>query len=151
MRVWRISNYETLDGAGGLRAPGRWHTRGARVVYCAPNPATALLEVLVHAEIDLEDVPKSFRYLEIEIPDDVMVEQLDTSTLPGDWTSRVAATRTAGDEWLRSRRSPVLAVPSVIVPETCNYLINPEHPGAAGIAIVRAYAHPLDSRLRQSI
>ena len=48
--LWRISNQGTLDGFGGLRAPGRWSLRGSPVVYCAPDPATALLETLVHLE-----------------------------------------------------------------------------------------------------
>jgi len=59
--LWRVSNHISLDGAGGLSAPGRWHTAGQRIVYCAPNPATALLEALVHAKIDFEDVPVNFR------------------------------------------------------------------------------------------
>jgi RES domain-containing protein len=116
-------------------------------VYCAPNPATALLEVLVHAEIDLDDVPASYRYLEIEVPDAVPVDILDTRALPPNWASNAAATRASGDEWLESRRTAVLAVPSVIVPETRNYLINPEHPGAAAIQIIRTYTHPFDPRL----
>jgi RES domain-containing protein len=44
-----------VDGRGGLQASGRWHTCGQRIVYCAPDPATALLEILVHAEIDFRD------------------------------------------------------------------------------------------------
>ncbi|SPF53511.1 RES domain protein (fragment) [Candidatus Sulfopaludibacter sp. SbA4] len=68
MILWRISNYSTPDGAGGLSAPGRWHLRGRRIVHCAPNPATALLEVLVHTRVDVDDVPANFRYLEIDAP-----------------------------------------------------------------------------------
>jgi RES domain-containing protein len=59
----------------------------------------------------------------------------------------VAATQTAGDEWFESRRSAVLGVPSVIVPETRNFLINPEHVDAAQIKVVRSYLHPFDARL----
>lgn len=117
------------------------------MVYCAPNPATALLEVLVHAEMDLEDVPASFRYLEIDIPDTIAVESLDQGSLPAGWASQPVVTRAAGTEWLESRRTAVLAVPSVVVPETRNFLLNPEHPDAAGIRIVRAYTHPFDPRL----
>jgi len=145
--VWRISNHETLDGSGGLRASGRWHTRGRRIVYCAPNPAAALLEVLVHAEIDLEDLPASYRYLEIEIPAATPRETLDPAALPSGWQSRLDLTRAAGDAWLDSLRTPVLIVPSVIVPETGNVLLNPSHPEAAGVSIRRVHTHPLDPRL----
>jgi RES domain-containing protein len=47
MLVWRVGNYATLDGVGGLFASGRWHSRGHPVVYCAENAAIALLETLV--------------------------------------------------------------------------------------------------------
>ena len=57
MRLWRISNHASLTGEGGLYASGRWHTRGQRVVYLADHPASALLEVMVHLEIDAEDLP----------------------------------------------------------------------------------------------
>jgi RES domain-containing protein len=64
--LWRISDYPELDGAGGLLVSGRWHTQGSRVVYCAPNPASALVEVLVHLEVDSSDLMDPLSYLEIE-------------------------------------------------------------------------------------
>jgi len=54
--LWRISDHPKLNGAGGLVVPGRWHTQGWRVAYCAPNPATSLVEVLVHIEVDSDDL-----------------------------------------------------------------------------------------------
>jgi RES domain-containing protein len=57
--LWRISNHALLAGDGGLRVSGRWHTRGKRVVYCAENPAAALLEILVHFEIEIGDLPRT--------------------------------------------------------------------------------------------
>src|SRR5580658_6970894 len=65
--LWRISGHR-LDGAGGLVAAGRWHTQGSRIVYCSPNPATALVEVLVHLEVEVSDLPDRLQYLEIEAP-----------------------------------------------------------------------------------
>ncbi len=147
MTLWRITNHASLDGGGGLRAHGRWHTRGQRVVYCAPNPATALLEVLVHAEIDVEDIPVTFRYLEIEAPDPAVVETVDSNALGQAWQADLETTRGAGDEWLRSGRKAMLRVPSVIVPATWNILINPEHPDSAKIRIVRVHAQGVDGRL----
>jgi RES domain len=58
MILWRVSNYANLDGASGLHLSGRWHTRGHQAIYCTLNPPTALLETLVHIEIDVEDRPK---------------------------------------------------------------------------------------------
>jgi RES domain-containing protein len=145
--VWRISNHPTLDGTGGLRASGRWHTRGRRIVYCAPNPATALLEILVHAEIDLEDLPVTYKYLEIDVPESVSREVLDPSALGAGWSARFEDTRTIGEEWLQSRRTALLLVPSAIVPVTTNIVLNPAHPAAAGFKIVRTHMQRMDPRL----
>lgn len=147
MILWRISNHVNLDGSGGLRAPGRWHTRGRRIVYCAPNPATALLEVLVHAEIDVEDIPVSLRYLEIDAPDSISIETINVEALPGNWRSNQETTRSTGDEWLLSGRTALLHVPSVIVPMTWNVLVNPRHPGSLQLRIVHTYEHGIDPRL----
>jgi len=142
--LWRISNHATLDGAGGLRAAGRWHTRGARIVYCAPNPAAALLEILVHAEMEIEGIPVAYRWLEIDAPDSVATETAD----PGPaWRGQPAATRRLGGQWLAASRSALLRVPSAIVPETWNVLINPLHAGAARIRVVRVHEQTIDRRL----
>jgi RES domain-containing protein len=145
--LWRISDHSTLDGGGGLSLSGRWHTAGQRIVYCAPNPATALLEVLVHAEIDIDDVPVDFRYLEIETPEAVAGEDLDSSALAESWRMDLPATRRAGDQWLQSNRTALLRVPSVIVPATWNVLINPRHADSARIRVRRTLSHGLDTRL----
>lgn len=147
MILWRISDHTTLDGVGGLSLSGRWHSAGQRIVYCAPNPATALLEVLVHTEIDFDDVPVNLRYLEIDAPDALAVEDLDASALPQSWRVDLLATRRAGDQWLQSNRTALLRVPSVIVPATWNVLINPRHPDSAQIRVSRTLSHGLDPRL----
>jgi RES domain-containing protein len=131
-----------------LRASGRWHSRGRRVVYCSPNPATALLEVLEHAEIDLEDVPVNFRYLEIEAPDRTSMEVVSGHVLERNWADDLQLTRGVGDEWLSSTRTALLKVPSTIVPATWNLLVNPRHADAGRIRIAHTYEHPLDTRLQ---
>jgi RES domain-containing protein len=145
--LWRISNHSKLDGDGGLRAPGRWHTRGRRIVYGAPNPATALLEVLVHATIGLEDIPVKFRYLEIEAADSVSMDSVAAGTLGRNWRTELETTRRFGDEWLYSGRTALLRVPSVIAPATWNVLINPRHPDSGQIRIVHIHQDPIDVRL----
>jgi len=95
--VWRVSNHVTLDGGGGLRASHRWHTRGRRIVYCAPNPATSLLEILVHNEVDVQDLPRTYQFLEIDLPDSVSFETLDLNSLPRNWRSNGEITRKRGE------------------------------------------------------
>ncbi len=147
MILWRVSNYASLDGIGGLYASGRWHTRGRPVVYCSQNPATALLETLVHLEIDAEDRPERFRVLKIEVPDEVSRETAEVSSLPEAWMADVIATRGVGDRWLRERRTALLEVPSVLVPETWNVLMNPLHAETAQLSVVAVYDQAFDVRL----
>ncbi len=145
--LWRVSNHATLDGVGGLRAPGRWHTRGKPIVYCAGSAAAALLETLVHAEIDAEDIPAAFRYLEIEVTDSTAVETIQPADLGSSWRTRIEHTRRTGDDWLQSGRTAILRVPSVIAPETWNFLINPTHSESAAIRIAKVHRYVVDRRL----
>ena len=147
MILWRISNHLSLAGDGALRTPGRWHTRGRRVVYCAQSPAAALLEILVHFEIDIQDLPVRYRLLKIEAPDDVQVEHVAVDHLSTDWPERTELTRALGDGWLTKGSTALLSVPSAIVPETFNLLLNPAHQDAKRIAIVQAGEHAIDPRL----
>lgn len=85
MTLWRISDHLELNGAGGLWCSGRWHTQGKRVVYCALNPATCLLEILVHMELGPADVPEPLTYLEIEAPDTLAAHTVETASLGTGW------------------------------------------------------------------
>ena len=130
-----------------MRTPGRWHTRGRRVVYCAQSPAAALLEILVHFEIDIQDLPVRYRLLKIEVPDDVHVERVSHGQLAADWPDKTEVTRALGDDWLAKDSAAPLSVPSAIVPETFNVLLNPAHQDAKRIVIVQAGEHAIDPRL----
>ena len=81
-RLWRISNYHSLNGKGGLKYPGRWHNAGLPVVYLAESPAGALLETLVHLMVDPEDIPDEFQLLAVEIPDAMPIEDLANPPAP---------------------------------------------------------------------
>ena len=146
VQLWRVSRYPALDGVGGLYAEGRWHTRGQPIVYCAPNSGTALIEWIVHLELSPEVIPERIPYLIVDLPDDLDLER-HAAVLPEDWKANVAVTRDIGDEWLASRRTAALLVPSAVVPETINVLINPLHPDAARITVVRNFEDPFDPRL----
>jgi RES domain-containing protein len=145
--LWRISNHVSLTGEGGLRASGRWHSRGRRVVYVAQSAAAALLEILVHFEIEIRDLPVRYRLLKIDVPDDVQVARVPASALPRDWAERPEVTRAIGDAWIASTSTALLTVPSALVPETFNVLLNPAHPEAARIVVLHATEHVIDPRL----
>lgn len=147
MILWRVSNYPNLDGEGGLYVSGRWHTKGHPVVYCTLNPATALLETLVHMEIDTEDRPERFQVLRIEGPDTLSLVEMEPDALPPSWVEDIALTQNVGDGWLSETRSLLLKVPSVLVPETWNILVNPRHGEANLLRVTMRYEHPFDVRL----
>jgi RES domain-containing protein len=145
--LWRISNHPSLAGDGALRTPGRWHSRGRRVVYCAQSPAAALLEILVHFEIDIQDLPVRYRLLKMEAPDDVQVERVSVDDLPANWPQKTEVTRELGERWLVKGSAALLSVPSAIVPETFNILLNPAHQDAKRIVVVQTGEHAIDPRL----
>ena len=147
MILWRVSNYQSLDGVGGLYVSGRWHTKGHPVVYCTLNPATALLETLVHIEIDSEDRPERFQVLRLEGPESLSIEKVEAGSLSPNWAEDMNATQAIGDRWLSEKRSLLLQVPSVLVPETWNVLVNPLHIEINLLKIIAMYEHPFDSRL----
>jgi RES domain-containing protein len=145
--LWRISNYATLDGSGGLHVSGRWHPKGRPVLYCSEHPAAALLETLARLEIDGEDRPTWFRLLKIVAPEAISRHKLEIETLPAGWASNVGITQELGNAWLSSGSGCLLEVPSVLVPETWNFVVNADHPDAGLLVIQRTYEHALDSRL----
>lgn len=148
MILWRISNHLDLSGAGGFRAAARWHHDGAPIVYTASSPASALLEVMVHLELnDLTQLPDAYQLLKIDVPDGLVIRELGEADLVADWQISLETTRTLGDRWLRGFASALLAVPSAIVPYTQNYLLNPAHPDARKIEITSHGSYPFDFRL----
>lgn len=115
---------EAFSGQGGILGNGRWHTRGQRVVYTAETISLAMAEALVHLQRS-ENVAPFCRW-SIDVPE----AAIDTAhPLPANWARDQRLTRALGDSWLASKRSAALRVPSALVPEESNVLLNPAHPG----------------------
>ncbi len=139
MRSFRLCRTAdpAYDGEGARRAGGRWNSKGTRVLYMSENRALAVLEILVHLSAELPD-----KYLlgAAEITDDISFEQLAPEDLPAAWATvdpgSQLATRRLGDEWVVSRRSAVLAVPSVILGNG-NYVLTPAHPDFGRIVFAK--------------
>lgn len=144
MRLWRISNYLELNGAGGFHADGRWHSAGRAIVYTAESSALALLEALVHFE--QAALPADYQLLQMEVEDGVSQEHHPSETVPEESTRSVSW----GNDWLESQRSALLSVPAAVAPFSRNWLINPKHRDAAGIRLVAHGRWPWDKRLFRS-
>ncbi|KVP36943.1 RES family NAD+ phosphorylase [Burkholderia ubonensis] len=150
--LWRISNYADLKGIGGLRAGGRWHFAGQPVVYLAEHPALALLETLVHLEIaSVAQLPNGYQLLRVEVPDSVAVAEIAEHDAPADWRTNRDWTKGAGTEWLQTKPSALLRVPSAVVPHAHNFLLNPLHPAVAEIRVAEILQAPYDSRILRLI
>lgn len=144
MILWRISNHADLRGIGGLKAAGRWHSRGRPVVYLAESQPGALLEVLVHIEVTrVEDLPTHYTLL--KVVGDAPIT--DCPALPDNWVENPAVTRRVGDEWLARGETCLLRIPSAIIPGVWNLLLNPLHAEAGGFRIEEAMRVPFDRRL----
>ncbi len=148
-RLWRLYRAEHgpgLDGIGGTFADGRWHTRGARVVYFGASAAIVVLERLAHTDPDL--LPTDLRLACFELPQTVSAITADEiSALPENWIQDENTTRRIGGEWWRERSSPLLLVPSAILPEEPNYVLNAEHPEAISLHLIQERPFSFDPRL----
>jgi RES domain-containing protein len=139
MLAWRLcrSVFSGLSGDGARIYGGGWNSPGAPVVYLASSAALALLEVRVNLDLPFALLPDDYALATIDLGD-LVIE--DLTDLPVD-------RRAFGDSWLRARRTPVLRVPSIIVPESMNLLLNPAHPEAVHASVVLTRAFSFDRRL----
>jgi RES domain-containing protein len=146
MTLWRISNYSSLSGEGGLEDSARWHHAGHRVVYLADSATSALIEVLVHLELKRRQIPLTFMLLRIPVPGNVAIDEI---ALParGNWKNDIEVSRRIGDAWLLGMTAALGRVPSALAPHTWNYLFNPAHSQAAQIRIAETRRFRVDERL----
>ncbi len=153
--AWRIGtdtpDYEAheLNGIGAEKTGGRWNSKGNAVVYAAPSRALACLETAVH--MDDSGLPLNRYLVEIRIPIAVWKKRVTWSkdTCPVGWDAlpQGRVSLRLGDEWLKGGKSAIALVPSVVVPEECNVLINPKHPDAALLRATKIRKWLYDSRM----
>lgn len=146
MLAWRLASrrYPPLAGEGARLVGGRWNSPGRPLVYASESLALCLAECLVHVTGSL---PKDYATFKIEIPDDG-VEELNLKKLKAGWEHDLAQTRAIGDKWLLAERSLALVVPSAVLPDSRNILLNPQHPGAVRLRVVSQQPFKFDPRLR---
>jgi len=119
------------------------------LVYTAESRALATLEVSVHLDLS-EDLPTDRCYVEIEVPDDITILEVSLEDLPPEWDAKppTLITQTIGDDFVLQNEAAVLKVPSSIVPQEFNYLINPNHPEAKRIKVINISAMNFDPRFQ---
>ena len=127
MRVYRIADgrHPIWDGTGAALLGGRWNSPGRPAIYGSLSSACAMLEILAHAGIGR--IPGTQQIVIAEVPDeDALIEWLEPASLPEGWDAEDSGVaRQLGDDWLASRRSLVLMVPSVVARLEFNAVVNP--------------------------
>jgi RES domain-containing protein len=148
--VKRKYREDLLSGAGGMYADGRWTSRGRPVVYTASSISLAILEFTVHYK--RRGWAPACVLGHVDIPDELRVETVDIIRLPPDWRNPQPSKelREVGDDWLRRSRAAVLRVPSAIVPEENNLLLNPSHPDFGFITVRSVTDFVFDRRLART-
>lgn len=156
MIVYRIEREKyletTLQGLGASMSSGfRWNSLNTRLVYTAQSRALATLEVSVHLDLS-EDLPNDRHYVVIEIPDSLPILEVYLEDLPPNWNSKppITSSQVIGDDFVLFNQAAVLKVPSSIVDEEYNYLLNPNHPDFKTITIVKIHKMLFDSRIKAS-
>lgn len=148
MRIFRLSKatQPPYSGKGAEVFGGRWNSKGTRVLYMSESRALALLEILVHLTTEVPD-----RYVlgGADLPSDLEISNVSESDLSAGWRTELPLqqirTREIGDAWVRTGRTAVLSVPSVIVDER-NFLLNPSHADFRRIAFLVPKPFEFDSR-----
>jgi RES domain-containing protein len=122
-------------------------------VYASSSIGLATLEILVNLE-NVTTLQDKYIAYPLEFTQDLvqyLVPDGDFSRLPEDWaaTPHPLSSKTIGDEWVNRAESPILAVPSAVIPLEVNYVLNPAHPDFSKITIQKGIPYPTDQRLRR--
>ena len=149
MQVWRIcrKKYAAFNGEGSRIAGGRWNRRGTAVVYTSATLSLAVLEYFVN--LPRSAAPPDLVAISADVPADLPLTTLGEGELPRGWRRYPALEELAdiGTRWAEERATPVLAVPSAVVPREKNYLLNPGHPLFAKIRVGKPESLSLDPRM----
>lgn len=149
MIVYRLSKEryaKDLSGRGAERFGGRWNSKGIPMLYLSTSIALCTVEIAVHTPLGI--LPHDFQLTHIKLPPKAVVD-LDVKLLPKDWKSfpHSDSTQQIGDKFIRNSKSLAIKVPSAVVQNEFNVLVNPLHPDVKKIKIVSVEDFGFDERL----
>ncbi|AFL79905.1 hypothetical protein Aeqsu_0392 [Aequorivita sublithincola DSM 14238] len=150
MRIYRITRTQYIDdlsGEGARLYGGRWNRVGDAVVYFAENLSLCLLEIIVH--VDYAGIPLDYSFIEVEIPDSTIKIIQSIDFIESKWSSEEAVNKlqTLGSSWLKKKESLAMKVPSAVMHQDNNILVNPSHKDFAKLKIIRTGKMDFDPRL----
>ena len=149
MQVYRIT---LAKYSGSLVASGnaaRWNPKDVFMIYTASSRSLACLENVVNR--DQLGLMQPFNVLTIDCPISIKIKDVPIQKLPANWRDydQMSLTQSIGENWIRENRSAILKVPSAIIEEDANYLLNPKHPDFKLIKIVKTQPFVFDSRIKR--
>lgn len=153
--LWRIGTdtpaytAEDVTGVGAEQTGGRWNRKGTPMVYASSSRALACLETLVH--LNSGDLPLNRYLVEIRVPASSWARRTSFDAAAGvGWDAEPAGMVSLewGAAWAAAGATLLAAVPSVVVPEEYNVLINPAHREATGVSAIKVRRWIYDARLR---
>jgi RES domain-containing protein len=139
VRRERVS--DALSGEGARRYGGRWNPPGAAVVYASESRALAVLETFVHLTLEARAI--AFALITLELPGRAPLRRRADARPP----RSIAASQEAGRTWLEDGNELALVVPSLIVPQEKNYVLNVAHPVFASVTLADTEPFSFDDRL----
>ena len=154
MHLWRIATdtpsyvADDLSGAGAMTTGGRWNALGTAALYTSPTIARACLETLVH--LAAGGLPLNRYLVRIDVPDAVWTARTRLPSPAVGWDAippgRVSIQ--AGQAWLLSDAAALLEVPSAVIPEETNIVVNPKNKDAASLTATKLRRWLYDARFR---
>ena len=138
---------EAFNGVGASKIGGRWNPKGMPAAYTSESISLALLEILVHA--DLEDLPGDLVCVSVHIPDSVNIYELSVSNLPKNWRNIdpvPSSLITIGKNWIEKGEFLLMSIPSVIIPSERNFIVNPEHTEFSKLSDLKVQPFEIDPR-----
>lgn len=153
MKVYRIAKWQYLEDLSGVGAKlygGRWNEEGIAMLYTSAHLSLAVLELLANQVRRLVD--DTYGYICIEIPDHIPLRSIGTNDLASDWRSGQYSDQTTrmGTQWIKSQESLGLMVPSAVLAQEYNILINPSHSAYDQLVICETGQLELDGRVAVS-
>lgn len=148
MLVYRITLSQYADSLQASGKPARWNGNQVNVVYTSSSQSLACLENVVHrSSLGLSG---NFKSLTIYIPDSVKITEIKLGNLESSWQDfeSLPYTQQIGNRWITENKTAVLKVPSAIISNEFNYLLNPNHPDFDKIELVANDAFIFDSRIK---
>lgn len=148
MVVYRITLPIWAESLTGSGYPARWNPKGYHIIYSAGSRALACLENLVHRSG--EGLNARFKIASIHVPENVAGDEIPLQKLPQGWhtVDGYPACREIGKKWVQEQDSCILKVPSSIIHDEWNLLMNPKHPDFGKISIKNVRDFSFDLRLQ---